>query len=169
MSRYSKEEKDLALEIIEGGISLGQASRQTGISEQVIRYLRDMKAKYGSEPMPTPRYDWSGDEKLAVLEYMQTHHLGYTETGIHFGIRGSSTVWNWAERYRREGMAGLEPKKRGRPKKWRPPDDTMTPLEKLEAENLYLRAENAYLKKLNALIAEMERQEQERKQQSSRN
>ena len=66
-------------------------------------------------------------------------------------------------------MAGLEPKKRGRPKKWREPDDTMTPLERLEAENLYLRAENAYLKKLNALIAEKERQERERKQKLSRN
>ena len=66
-------------------------------------------------------------------------------------------------------MAGLEGRKRGRPKKWRPPDDTMTREERLEAENLYLRAENAYLKKLNALVAEREKQEQEIKQRLSRN
>jgi transposase len=65
-------------------------------------------------------------------------------------------------------MAGLESKKRGRPKKWRPPDDTMTREEQLEAENLYLRAENAYLKKLNALVAEREKQEKEIKRQLSR-
>jgi len=61
-------------------------------------------------------------------------------------------------------MAGLENKKRGRPKKWRPPDETMTREEQLETENLYLRAENAYLKKLNALGAELEKQEREHKQ-----
>jgi hypothetical protein len=65
-------------------------------------------------------------------------------------------------------MAGLEGKKRGRPKKWLPPDESMTREEQLEAENLYLRAENAYLKKLNALVAEREKQEAEKKQRSSR-
>jgi hypothetical protein len=45
----------------------------------------------------------------------------------------------------------------------------MTREEQLEAENLYLRAEVAYLKKLNALVAEREKQEEQIKQQLSRN
>lgn len=169
MSKFSKEEKDKALEILKGGLSLAEASRQTGISERELRRFRQMSERWGSEDFPQARYNWRAEEKLAVLEYIEANHLGYTETGVHFGIKGSSAVWVWAERYRREGMAGLEGKRRGRPRKWRPPDETMTPLERLEAENLYLRAENAYLKKLSALIAEMERQERERKQRLSRN
>jgi len=164
MTKYSIEKKKKAVELVKQGLSLGETARQTGIGHHVISNFMRQAEKHGLSSLQEHRYDWRPEEKLAVLQYMEENQMSCVETGIQFGIKGSSTVWVWAERYQRYGMAGLEPKKRGRPKKWRPPDETMTREEQLEAENLYLRAENAYLKKLNALVAEQEKQERERKQ-----
>jgi len=163
MTKFSLEEKKKAVELVKNGASHGAVARQTGISTTVLRDVLNQTELHGWEAMTQHRYNWTGEEKLSVLRYMERNHLSYTETSIQYGIKGSSTVWSWADRYKRYGMAGLEGKKRGRPKKWRPPDETMTREEQLEAENLYLRAENAYLKKLNALVAELKKQEQERK------
>ena len=168
MTKYSIEEKKQAIDLVNDGLSVYKAAQQTGISETVIQKLVRQAEKHGLNSLQEHRYDWEPEEKFAVLQYMKTNHLSCAETGIQFGIKGSSTVWSWEKQYQRYGMAGLEPKKRGRPKKWRPPDETMTREEQLEAENLYLRAENAYLKKLNALVAEQEKKELEHKQQQSR-
>ena len=169
MSKFTIEEKRKAVQMMKEGTSLREAAKQTGISTEVIRNVLIQTELHGWKALTQHRYNWTAGEKLSVLRCMERNHLSCTETSIQYGIKGSSTVWSWADRYRRYGMAGLEGKKRGRPKKWRPPDDTMTREEQLEAENLYLRAENAYLKKLNALVAEREKQEQKRKQQLSRN
>jgi transposase-like protein len=165
MTKFSIEEKMRAIELVKKGLSLGEAARLTGISWQVIRQFMRQADRHGLSSLQEHRYDWRAEEKFAVLKFMEANHLSCAETSIQFGIKGSSTIWSWAEQYQRYGMAGLEPKKRGRPKKWRPPDETMTREEQLEAENLYLRAENAYLKKLNALVAEQEKPEREHKQQ----
>jgi len=169
MSKFSYEEKLRAVQLVEAGETIGSVSRQTGISQEVIHNALVHCQRYGPESLSQHRYDWSAEEKLAILRHMEEKRLSFTETSIQFGIKAISTVWSWHQRYLRYGMAGLENKKRGRPKKWRPPDDTMTREEQLEAENLYLRAENAYLKKLNALVAEREKQEKELKQRLSRN
>ena len=168
MTKFSIEEKQKAVERVNEGFSIKQVAKETGISEQVIRKVLNQVEEHGWEALSQHRYDWTAEEKLAVLRCMEANHWSYEETSVQFGIKGSSTVWDWADRYQRYGMAGLEGKKRGRPKKWRPPDESMTREEQLEAENLYLRAENAYLKKLNALVAEREKQEAENKRRSSR-
>ena len=140
MTKFSIEEKQAAVDLVQEGHSIGEAGRRTGISEAVIRRFKDQAELHGLSSLQEHRYDWTAGEKLAILQYMDAHHLSCEETSVQFGIKGSSTVWVWSERYRRYGMAGLEAKKRGRPKKWREPDETMTALERLEAENLYLRA-----------------------------
>ena len=165
MTKFSVEEKKKAVELVTKGASLGEAARQTGISPPVIRSFMRQAEMHGLSSLQEHRYNWKPEEKLVVLQYMEANQLSCAETSVQFGIKGSSTIWSWAKRYQRYGMAGLETKKRGRPKKWRLLDETMTREEQLEAENLYLRAENAYLKKLNALVAEQEKQERERKQQ----
>ncbi len=168
MTKFSIEEKRKAVERVNEGYSITEVARETGISKQVIQTVLNHVEKHGWDALSQHRYDWTAEEKLAVLRCMEANHWSCEETSVQFDIKGSSTVWKWANRYQRYGMAGLEGKKRGRPKKWRPPDESMTREEQLEAENLYLRAENAYLKKLNALVAEREKQEAEKKQRSSR-
>ena len=168
MTKFSLEEKRKAVQMVKEGASQSAVARQTGISTNVIHDVLNQTELHGWEAMTQHRYNWTVDEKLSVLQYMEQNHLSCIETSIQYGIKSSSTVWSWADRYQRYGMAGLESKKRGRPKKWRPPDESMTREEQLEAENLYLRAENAYLKKLNALVAERKKQEEEIKRRSSR-
>ena len=168
MTKFSLEKKQEAVQRVKEGYSIAQVARETGISEEVIRNVLHHTERHGWEALSQHRYDWKAEEKFSILQHMEENHWSCAETSIQYGIKGSSTVWSWADRYQRYGMAGLEGKKRGRPKKWRPPDETMTREEQLEAENLYLRAENAYLKKLNALVAEREKQEEEIKRRSSR-
>ena len=168
MTKFSIEEKRQAVQRVQEGNSVAQVARETGISEPVIRKAIHHTNRHGWEAFSKRRYDWTADEKLAILRSMEENQWDFLETSVQFGIKGSSTLQEWADRYQRYGMAGLESKKRGRPKKWRPPDESMTREEQLEAENLYLRAENAYLKKFNALVAERKKQEEEIKRRSSR-
>ena len=168
MTKYSKEEKQKAIERVNEGYSIKQVARETGICREVLRRVCNHVERHGWEALSQHRYDWTAEEKLWILQHMKENNWSCRETSVQFGIKGSSTIWEWRERYQRYGMAGLESKKRGRPKKWRPPDESMTREEQLEAENLYLRAENAYLKKLNAIVAEREKQEAENKRRESR-
>ncbi len=92
---------------------------------------------------------------------MHENELSCIETGIQFGISGSSTVWQWERRYLENGIEGLEDKKKGRKPRTPKPKLPKTRQEELEEENLRLRAEVAYLKKLNALVAEREKRERE--------
>lgn len=79
---------------------------------------------------------------------------------------------NWQRRYHEQGLAGLQPKPRGRPKKM---TDSESPKPKealpagtrsreaLEQEVKYLRAEVAYLKKLRALLQAKEQAAQKKR------
>jgi transposase len=102
---------------------------------------------------------YSVAQKLEVLKYMHSQGLSQEEAAVKFGIRGSSTIWEWERKYLENGMEGLTPKKKGRQPRVPKPKAPLTPYEQLRAENEYLRAENEYLKKLNALVAEREARE----------
>ena len=92
---------------------------------------------------------------------MHENHLSYKETSIQFGISGTSTIWQWEQKYLENGIEGLENKKKGRKPRTPKPKPPKTKLEELEEEILNLRIENEYLKKLNALVAEREKLERE--------
>ena len=111
-------------------------------------------------PKGKPNKRYTPEFKIKVVETMHREKLSYRETAHQFDIP-NSRVTAWERIYLEEGAEGLYIERRGRKSTGRPPKIKKD--EDLIAEVQRLRAENAYLKKLNALVAERVRQEKKRK------
>ncbi len=159
MTKYSKEQWIAAIKAVEAGESIAWVAREHQIDVRGLEIRVSLYREHGEKGLKSHAHNWTAEQKYNLLKYMHENHLSCRETGILFGISGSSTIWQWEQRYLEKGIMGLENKKKGRKRK-RPikPNASKTREELLE-ENLYLRAENEYLKKLNALVAEREEHE----------
>lgn len=111
-------------------------------------------------PKGQPNKRYTPEFKIKVVETMHREKLSYRETARQFDI-SNSRVTAWERIYLEEGADGLYAERRGRKSTGRPPK--IKKEEDLIAEIQRLRAENAYLKKLNALVAERVRQEKKHK------
>jgi transposase len=159
MTKYNLEERLAAAQAVEAGESIANVARQFQMSPGVVSRSLKLYQEHGQEGLHSLTYNWTAEQKYKILEYMHENHLSCQETGIQFGISGSSTVWQWEQRYLEKGIEGLEGKQKGRKPGTPKPKPPKTREEELLEENLYLRAENEYLKKLNALVAEREKRE----------
>lgn len=119
-------------------------------------------------PKGIPNKRYTPEFKIHVVETMQKEHLSYKEAERQFGL-SHHRAKSWERIYLEEGAEGLSIERRGRAcaangtKKGRTPKLKKEVEEDLIAEVQRLRAENAYLKKLNALVAERVRQEKKLK------
>ena len=163
MTKFKASDRLAAALAVEAGKSVSEVGRQFGMSQRVVSRSVGQYREHGLAGFSKKKNTYSKEEKLEVLKYMHSQHLSCNETGIKFGIHGSSTVWEWERRYLENGISGLEPKKKGRRPKRQKPKAELTQLEQLLLENERLRAENEYLKKLNALVAEREAREKRNK------
>ncbi|WP_418820592.1 transposase [Ruminococcus sp.] len=111
-------------------------------------------------PKGKPNKRYTPEFKIKVVETMHREKLSYRETARQFDI-SNSRVTAWERIYLEEGADGLYAERRGRKSTGRPPK--IKKEEDLIAEVQRLRAENAYLKKLNALVAERVQQEKKHK------
>ena len=111
-------------------------------------------------PKGQPNKRYTPEFKIKVVETMHREKLSYRETARQFDI-SNSRVTAWERIYLEEGADGLYAERRGRKSTGRPPK--IKEEEDLIAEVQRLRAENVYLKKLNALVAERVQQEKKHK------
>ena len=111
-------------------------------------------------PKGQPNKRYTPEFKIKVVETMHKEKLSYRETARQFDIP-NSRVTAWERIYLEEGAEGLYAERRGRKSTGRPPK--IKKEEDLIAEVQRLRAENAYLKKLNALVAKRVQQEKKHK------
>jgi len=157
MTKTSKEERLEAIRAVEAGGSIGGVSKRYQIDRNMLGICVRLYREYGEKGLSSHAYNWTAEQKCRVLQYMHENHLSCQETGIQFGISGSSTIWQWEQRYLENGIEGLEGKKKGRKPKTPKPKPPKTREEELLDRIQYLEAENEYLKKLNALVAEQEK------------
>ena len=158
MTKYSKEQWIAAIQAVEAGESIRRVAREHQIDVHGLEIRVSLNREHGEKGIKSQAHNWTAEQKYNILRYMHENHLSCRETGILFGISGSSTIWQWEQRYLEKGIMVLENKKKGRKRSKTKPTTPKTREELLE-ENLYLRAENEYLKKLNALVAEREENE----------
>jgi len=110
-------------------------------------------------PKGKPNKRYTPEFKIKVVETMQKEKLSYSEAAREFDVSNHNRVADWERIYLEEGKEGFYVERRGRKSTGRPPKLKKEVEEDLITEVQRLRAENAYLKKLNALVYERVRQE----------
>ncbi|MGI6579142.1 MAG: helix-turn-helix domain-containing protein [Saccharofermentanales bacterium] len=182
MSRKNKSYKfELKLKVVlaylNGEGSHESLAKKYGIATEasIRKWVYDYR-QYGADGLRKvmKKNSYSGEYKLSVLQYRKLHELTYKETARHFKIKNFGMIKNWQNRYDKEGMAGLQSKKRKQTKEdmldkkttnqsdqvkdaivEEPLSDSeRQELKRLRKENEFLKVSLAYEKKLQALIHE---------------
>jgi len=174
MTKYDEQFKLSVVQSYESGErGYKSVAQRYGLAHVIVERWVAAYREHGLAGLRKKFSHYSAEFKLSVLRRMQQEELSATQATALFNIRGGAgVVLNWQRRYHEQGLAGLQPKPRGRPKKMTDPESPKPtdarPVEarsreELEEEVQYLRAEVAYLKKLRALLQAKEQAAQKKR------
>ncbi|MCX7711511.1 MAG: helix-turn-helix domain-containing protein [Clostridia bacterium] len=173
MTKYGEDSKKKLIELMEGNqYSFASASKVLNISATVAKRWWKMYQTHGYEGLVMKSKTYTGEFKVYAVKYLHDNHLSINEASAQLGIPSDSTLLNWERTYYEKGEEGLLVENRGRhkigmhedsnkPSKKRISKDAE---EDLIIEVQRLRAENAYLKKYNALVQEKKNLQAKKKQ-----
>ena len=161
---YSSELKlQIVQRYLQGNISIRGVAEEFCVDQSDVRKWKDAYLQHGAAGLCTTHGTYTGDFKVAVVEYMHNTGASTRQAAAYFNIPSRTTVSKWERIYYELGKEALYIDNRGRPgkmretKKNKPEKEKLDNNEDLLAEVQRLRMENAYLKKLNALIQEREK------------
>ena len=153
--KLTYDDKVQIYELRKQGYSLEKLSNKFGINNSNLRYMIKLIDRY-----------YSPELKQEMIN--KVLHEGWTKdrVSLEYGLPSRTILLNWLAKYKKNAYTIVE-KTRGRPPKMgcKPKKrfEDMTELERLQAENEYLRAENAILKKLRELRLRDEKEQEEKR------
>jgi transposase-like protein len=125
------------------------------LQEWIMKYNSHEELKssgMGGTAIMTKGRKTTYDERIEIVQYCIEHENNYAETAEKYKV-SYQQVYTWLKKYEEKGVEGLRDR-RGRTK----PEDEMSELEILRAENRLLKAQNkrqememAFLKKLDEI------------------
>jgi len=140
-----------AVELFEQGFTAKSVSISLDLAGAPVQMLYQRWQLRGSGALMTrDRKQYDFETKLEIVHRHIEGESGRT-LSEEFDLPSPSTVANWTSIFRRDGVDGLRPKRRGRPPTIRGDSPPESETEALRRENERLRAEVAYLGKLRAL------------------